>query len=500
MAKIVLDPLTRIEGHLRIETRIAGGQVAEAWSKGEMFRGFEALLQGRDPLDAPVITQRICGVCPISHAISSCKAIESACGLRVPANGLYLRNLILGANYLQSHILHFYHLSALDFVKVEALLGYTGRDPVLVDLKNWAESEIRTNRVLPVAPFLPKLPGDYAADPQWNLGALANYVEALEIRQEAHRMAALLGGKMPHAATLVPGGVTCVADAAVLEDFRARLRRVRRFIERCYIPDVLQAARLYPSYADIGRGPARFLSYGVFDEGASTWMPAGTVNGKGHEPLNLALIHEDTTSGFYRGNHKSHPKDAAAPIPQPDKPRAYSWLKAPRYNGLSYEVGPLARLVVAAAAGERSISQSLSALLRETGLREEQLPSTLGRHAARALEAQLLAARMEQWLDAMQPGAPAIVPYKNRDAGSGVGLVEAPRGALGHWITLKAGRIGSYQCVVPSTWNFSPRDAEQNPGPVESALVGTPVNEAYQGLEVARVVRAFDPCIACAVH
>ncbi|WP_429885959.1 nickel-dependent hydrogenase large subunit [Geoalkalibacter halelectricus] len=500
MAKIVLDPVTRIEGHLRIETQVAAGRVTKAWSKGEMFRGFEALLQGRDPLDAPVITQRICGVCPISHALSSCKAIESATGLNVPANGRYLRNLILGANYLQSHILHFYHLSALDFVQVEALLDYSGRDPVLLDLKHWAQSELNTNRVLPVAPFLPKLPGDYAQNAQWNLGALSNYVEALDIRREAHRMAALVGGKMPHAATLVPGGVTCATDADMLEDFRSRLRRVRRFIERCYIPDVLQAARLYPEYAAVGRGVARFLSYGVFDEEGATWMPAGTLNGRGHEHLDLALIHEDTTTGFYRGNHKSHPQNAPSPIPQADKPRAYSWLKAPRYNGLSYEVGPLARIMVAAAAGEPSIVDPLTDFLREARLGQDQLASTLGRHAARAFEAQLIAARMENWLDAVTPGTAAIVPYKNRDAGNGVGLIEAPRGALGHWISLKSGRIGSYQCIVPSTWNFSPRDGDQNPGPVESALVGTAVNPEFKGLEVARVVRSFDPCIACAVH
>ncbi len=498
--KIILDPVTRIEGHLRIDTRVDNGQVIEAWSKGEMFRGFEALLKGRDPLDAPVITQRICGVCPVSHAIASCKAIEAANDLRVPANGRLLRTLVLSANYLQSHILHFYHLSALDFVQVEALLDYSGRDPVLLDLRHWARGELNSNRVLPVAPFLPKLPGDYPGNPEWNLGALGHYVEALDIRQEAHRMAALLGGKIPHTATLVPGGLTLLPEAAVLEDFRTRLRRVKRFIENCYIPDLLRVARLFPAYAETGRGVERYLSYGAFDEADAVWMPAGVVKQDGYAPLDLSLIREETHASFYRGNSQEPPQGAAAPVPQPDKPGAYSWLKAPRYDGLSYEVGPLARLKVAAAAGHRPIAQALAAFLREAGLAEHQLPSTLGRHAARALEAQLIAERMEHWLDQVDPAAPAIAPHQNRMTGTGVGLVEAPRGALGHWITLAAGRIGSYQCVVPSTWNFSPRGQGQDPGPVEAALLGTPINPDFKGLEVARVVRSFDPCIACAVH
>lgn len=499
MSTLVIDPLTRIEGHLRIDSRVEEGRVVEAWSKGEMFRGFEALLTGRDPLDAPVITQRICGVCPVSHAVASCKALEGALGLTPPANGALLRNLVLGANYLQSHILHFYHLSALDFVNVEALLGYAGSDPVLRELKAWAGGEIASNRVLPVAPFLPKLPGDYSQQAQWNLGALAHYLEALEIRQETHKMAALFGGKMPHTATLVPGGVTCGVDAETVENFRMRLRRVQRFIETVYLPDVLAAARLYPDYARIGRGVPNFLSYGVFDESGSTWLPSGVlVNGQ-LESLDTGRISETAATSFYTQGGALHPTKGEL-RPQPDKSGAYSWLKGPRYQGLACEVGPLARILVAVAAGNKPITAAVGDLLKETGLSADQLPSVLGRHAARALEAALLAARMDDWLNRLQPGAPSVAVYAGREQGAGEGLTEAPRGALGHWLSIAGGRIERYQCVVPSTWNFSPRGDRQDPGPVEMALVDTPVNLEFHGLELARVVRSFDPCIACAVH
>lgn len=499
MSKIIIDPLTRIEGHLRIDTRVEDGRVVEAWSKGEMFRGFEALLVGRDPLDAPPITQRICGVCPVSHTISSCKAVEAALGLNVPANGHYLRNLVLGANYLQSHILHFYQLSALDFVNVEALLGYEGRDPVLREVKAWAGGELASNKVLPVAPFLPKLPGDYPTDPSWNLGALAHYLDALEIRQEAHRMAAMFGGKMPHPAALIPGGVTCGVDVEAVEDFRMRLARVKRFVANVYIPDVLAAARLFPDYAQIGRGLPNFLAFGVFDEDDSPWLPAGVLIDGQFEKLDTARITETAAASFYDQQGPKHPTKGEI-RPHAHKDGAYSWLKGPRYNGKPCEVGPLARILVALAADLAPVRSAVGDLLRETGLTVDALPSVLGRHAVRALEALLVAERMELWLDRLKPGAPSVAPYAPRAQGQGEGLTEAPRGALGHWLSISGGKIERYQCVVPSTWNFSPRGDQGEPGPVEAALIGTPSNPDYQGLEMARVVRSFDPCIACAVH
>jgi len=499
MARIVLDPVTRIEGHLRIDTEVEGGRVVEAWARGEMFRGFEALLVGRDPFDAPLITQRICGVCPVSHAIASCRALESALGVQVPRNGRLLRNLVLGANYLQSHVLHFYHLSALDFVDVEAILSYEGRDAILRELQAWVRSEVSSNRVLPAAPFLPRLPGDYSPDPAWNATALAHYIDALEVRQEAHRMAALFGGKMPHPASLVPGGVTCGVDPEPVEDFRARLRRVRRFIESSYAPDVLGAAARFPEYAELGRGAGRYLSYGAFEEEGGPWLPSGTADSGRLAPLDTTRITEEVASSRYAAAKGRHPRDGEI-VPEPSKAAAYSWLKAPRYGGKTYEVGPLARLMVASAAGSEEVAQTLREVLAAGGLTESALPSVIGRHAARVVESLLLVRRMEGWLDQLVPGEPWVGACTPRKAGSGEGLAEAPRGALGHWVEVRDGKIGRYQCIVPSTWNFSPRGDRGDPGPVEAALLGTPVRSDWGGLEVARVVRSFDPCIACAVH
>jgi ferredoxin hydrogenase large subunit/hydrogenase large subunit len=308
--KIVLDPITRIEGHLRIDTKVENNRVVEAWSKGEMFRGFEAILAGRDPLDAPVITQRICGVCPVSHAVASVKNIESAIGLVPTRNGILLRNLILAANYLQSHILHFYQLSALDFINVEDILEYNGKDTVLHELRNWVKQEIASNKILPAAPFLPKLSGPYPVGNKWNATALSHYLEALEVRQQAHKMAALIGGKIPHVATLVPGGVTCSIEPELIENFRMRLRKVQRFITDVYLPDVITAAKLFPKYANMGSGLRRYLSFGVFDEGDSTWITAGTVEGGVYQKLDTAKISEVVHSSKYVDTEPLHPAEA----------------------------------------------------------------------------------------------------------------------------------------------------------------------------------------------
>ncbi len=498
MAKLVLDPLTRIEGHLRIDVRTEQGKVAEAWSKGEMFRGFESILSGRDPFDAPVITQRICGVCPVSHAVASCLAVEGALGITPSRNGRLLRSLTLGANFLQSHILHFYQLAALDFVDVKKILAYQGKDPVLKEVKAWASQELASNRVLPLAPFLPRIPGDYAADTDWNIGALTHYLEALEVRQEAHRMAAIFGGKMPHTASLVPGGVTCGVDVEEVENFRSRLRLVSRFIENVYIPDVLLAARHYSGYADIGKGVGRFLSYGVFEESRGIYLPSGTVANGRYASLDSSKITEELAFSRYEGD-TAHPSMGST-VPQSGKADAYTWIKAPRYAGEAFEVGPLARILVAYHQGMPEVRTEVDGLLAATGLKAAQLDSVLGRHAARALEARLVARRMETWLDELEPGKASVTPYEFQADGQGEGLTEAPRGALGHWLKVEKGRISHYQSVVPSTWNFSPRSSETSPGPVEAALLDTPIEPANEGMEVARVVRSFDPCIACAIH
>ncbi len=491
MATIVLDPVTRIEGHLRVETRWDGPRLAEARVAGEMFRGFESILRGRDALDAPVITQRICGVCPVSHAVASCRALEQALGIRVPPNGRLLRNLVLGANFLQSHLLHFYHLSILDFVDVGALLRSDDPDPGVRALRTWVEAEVRSNRVLPAAPFLPQWPAGLPPDGRWAGRALGHYLKALEVRQAAHRMAARFGGRVPHTATLVPGGVTAGVEPLGVEGFRSELAAVRGFVEQVYLPDALELAARFPHLAHQGAGPGRYLAFGAFEEAdGRPWLPAGVWAGDRLEPLDPGRITEETTHSRYRGAE-----------PDPEKPGAYSWLKAPRYDGRPVEVGPLARLRVAAASGSPEVKEAGERWLAPAGLRLSDLPGVTGRHLARALEAWMLARRMEAWLDRLDPAGPTVGPYEPEASGEGAGLVEAPRGALGHWVNVRELRIEAYRCIVPSTWNFSPRDGRGRPGAVEAALEGLePPDGEPRGLAVARVVRSFDPCIACAVH
>jgi len=502
MAKtITVDPLTRIEGHLSFQTDVEGGRVRSARLSGEMFRGFEIILKNRHPMDAQQITQRICGVCPISHGIASVLAQDMAYKVTPPKNGRLVRNLILGANYIQSHIIHFYHLSALDFIDITAVLAYSGKEPDLVALKSWVKAQLADKKLYPAAPFLPRYASTYASSASLNISGIRHYVQGLEMRTLAHEAAALFAGKLPHAMTIVPGGVTEKVTANNIASFAAKLDTLRTFINECYIPDVIGVAKEFNSYFDIGKGCQNYLSYGVFeeDDNGGKMLPAGTViNGK-YADLDPNLIAEYVGYSKFSSSSGLHP-EAGKTVPEPHKEKAYSWLKAPRYNGHVMEVGPLARFMVAYKRGDKNIKKVVDSTARAVGISLKQLDSVMGRHAVRAIEAQLVADRCTEWLNMLTPGSATYKDFKLPDTASGYGLTEAPRGALGHWITVKGGRIDNYQCVVPTTWNCSPRDDEGNPGCVEIALEGTPVKDSKNPIEAARVVRSFDPCMACAVH
>lgn len=508
---VSISPLTRIEGHLAIHTDTEpdgeNGQVriTQARCEGEMFRGIETILQGRDPLDAQQITQRICGVCPISHGMASVQAQEMAYGIVPTLNGRLAQNLILAANYIQSHILHFYHLAALDFVDITSVLKYDGANPLLKGLKAWVKNAIDNNVVFAGAPFLPRYEvNQYVESNEANWHFIESYIEALKMRAIAHEMAAIFGAKLPHSTSLVPGGVTGEMTIERILSYRSRLDQLAGFVENVYLPDLFTAAGAFPQYWEIGKSYNNHLSYGVFrmeektGESIRKFLPAGAVIDGKYEPLDTQKIHEHVKYSRYSSATNLHPYNGCT-TPAPHN--GYSWIKAPRYNGHVMQVGPLSRIMVAyLAPGHQWLKDEVNTILETAKLPAEKLNSVLGRHLARGLECKWLAAQCRKWLDEIQIGEPAARELSIPASGKGFGLTEAPRGALGHWLIIDNYRIKNYQCIVPTTWNCSPRDDNGNPGAVEKALEGTLIADAQQPIEAGRVVRSFDPCLACAVH
>ncbi|NQT85467.1 nickel-dependent hydrogenase large subunit [bacterium] len=458
---LTVAPMTRVEGHLDISVTIdvkrTSQRVVAARSSGTMFRGFELILRGRDPLDAPHYTQRICGVCPISHGMAASKNLEAAMGIAPTDNGRILRNLVLGANFVQSHILHFYHLAALDYIDTSAFL--------------------------PMSPWLPRY-----VTPDMDAGSLASglvahYVEALGVRRTAHQMGAIFGGKLPCSPTLVPGGCSETATDAKIEAFGRLLGEVRTFIDGTLLPDVEALGAAFPEYRSIGRGCGNLLAYGVFDldgAGSLKLQPRGRFTNGEAGSLDLAAIREYVRHSKYRSSSgRKHPSvGSTSPITR--KSGAYSWIKAPRYGDVVHEVGPLARMWV-------------------SGDYREGI-SVVDRLTARALEAKKIADAMVGWLEALRPGEPGQERFRVPETATSVGLTEAPRGALGHWMTVSKSRIAKYQVVAPTGWNASPKDDFGHNGPIEQALIGLDVADMQTPIEVMRVVHSFDPCLACSVH
>ncbi|MEW6556740.1 MAG: nickel-dependent hydrogenase large subunit [Elusimicrobiota bacterium] len=482
MSKIVIDPVTRIEGHLKIEAIIDNGIVKDANSSGTLFRGFEIILKNRDPRDASQITQRICGVCPICHATASSLALDSAFGIddKITDNGRIIRNLILGSNFLQSHILHFYHLAALDFVKSPD-----------------------------IPPFIPRYEGDYRFSEKENAELTQHYLKALEIRRKAHEMLAIFGGKMPHNVGIIAGGVTEKPTTDKITNFLWRLNEIREFIDNVYIPDIIAVAKKYSDYFRIGAGCKNYLVYGVFDlDGKekdllkrNRLIKSGRVSADLRcDIVDSLKITEDVKHSWY-DDSQSHKQPAQEEtIPKYGKKDGYSWIKSPRYADMVYEVGPLARMLVNYVSWDETVKKLVDSVLTEFKAKPDVLFSVLGRHAARALETKYVADNMANWILQLKPAEPVYTDYNIPEESEGMGLTEAPRGALGHWIKIKEGRIENYQCVVPTTWNASPKDDKDQPGPIEQAIIGTKINDENNPFEIVRIVRSFDPCLACAVH
>lgn len=455
MAKITIDPVTRVEGHLALDVDVdASNYVTTAHSTGNLFRGFEKILVGRDPKDAVHLTQRICGVCPVAHCMASTAAVEAACGFTPSNQARVIRNLILGANYLQSHILHFYHLAALDYIQ-------------------GGEME----------PWIPRYTTDYRLTSTQNATIWGNYVAALEARRRAHEMCAIFAGKMPHVATVLPGGVSVTPTATDKTNFQTQLDWLISFIENKYIPDVNTIATAYSDYYNIGRGNGNLLAYGVFDldsTGTNKLFKRGIFTNGVVSALDANQIKEFVGYSWYNNSDTNKHPSVGTTTPLVDKVGGYSWLKAPRYNGAAFELGPLARMTV-----NGDYTRGIS---------------VMDRHVARAQEAKKIAYAMRDWLLQVQVNVTAYTKPTIPATGTGVGLTEAARGALGHWVSISNYKISNYQVITPTCWNASPRDDAGNPGPIESAMVGVHVANSVEPVELLRVVHSYDPCTGCAVH
>jgi Ni,Fe-hydrogenase I large subunit len=502
--KIVIDPVTRIEGHLKIEVEIENGKVKDSWASGTMARGLEALLRGKDPRDAPFVTSRICGVCYSVHQLTSARALDAAFGAEVPWGGTLLRNLAMGAEYIYDHVLHFYHLSALDYLDIMAVGEYKGKDKELLSVKDKIAGLVKANDTFPLTPRYK--PDEFCVrDPAIVISAVKHYLDALSMQAKARNMGAIFGGRTPHYQSIVVGGFTQYPDINMVARFKSMLDEQAKFVNEVYIPDVLTfgTGPLLPlAKQGMGGGHYNYLAYGALENepsGDDMVFPPGVIFGLDPknikvQPVDQNKVTESVKHGWYKQDQPKHPYGGKQDFDL-DRSHAYSFVKAPRYDGQPMEVGPFARMLVAK-------NPTLLGLVNQ-GVK----PGAVARHAARAIETKLVVDACYRWcdqlLDAMnKPGfrihdADHWEPPK---AGIGAGFYEAPRGALGHWVKIKDKKIDNYQCVVPSTWNISPRDERNVRGPCEESLIGVPVPDPDNPINVVRVIRSFDPCLACAIH
>ena len=528
--RVVIDPITRIEGHLRIEVEITNGKVSNAWSSSMLFRGLEIILQGRDPRDAWLFTQRSCGVCTYVHGLASVRAVDDAAKITIPDNARLIRNLLLGAQFLHDHIVHFYQLSALDWVDVVSALKADPQKTAALAAKVTPAPKSGINDFKATQARLKKFVDSgqlgifangywgspaYKLPPEVNLLAVEHYLMALRQQARTARMHAIFSGKNPHVQGLVVGGVTCATDLTAdrIAEFKYLWAETMDFVNNVYIPDVVAVAGFYKDWGKIG-GCTNFLVYGEFPQGPkepdSFLFPRGAIfkrNVGQVQAVDIGKIEEGVKHSWYEGD-KALPPAKGETKPKPGKLDVndrYSWMKSPRYNGEPMEVGPLARVLVAYGKGHAPTKAAVDGLLKTLAVPQDALFSTLGRTAARALETKIIGESMEGWMgqliENIKNGDTKIYQeYQMPDAAMGAGLNDVPRGALGHWIEIKDQKIGNFQLVVPSTWNLGPRCAQDKPGPLEEALMNTPVSDPKRPVEILRTIHSFDPCIACGVH
>ena len=550
--RITIDPITRIEGHLRIDVDVDGGRVKKAWSSGQMWRGVELILLGRDPRDAWAITQRICGVCTTVHAITSVRAVENALKMEIPLNAQYIRNLIILAHSVHDFIVHFYHLSALDWVDVtSALKADPDKTAILGEsLSSWhLNSKHEMRRVHArlkhfvnggqLGIFTNGYWGHPAMklSPEVNLLAVAHYLQALEVQRKANKIVSILGAKTPHIQNVAVGGVAnplatdsqAVLTVERLMAIKGFIDELDDFVKNVYLIDVAAVGAFYADWTKVGRGITNYLSVPdipLDTKGTQFGFPGGFVeagNLGGQKQIKtfndeywIKGVEESVKHSWYNYDKAGplHPyKGQTVPNYTDFKDDAkYSWLKSPTFYGKVAQVGPLARVINGLAAGHAPTTKYATAALdtvsalAKTKVGLDAMHSTIGRHAARAISCcvnmDMLAGQWSSLLGNMAKGDLTTFnkPVFPKDEVMGMGFHEAPRGALSHWVVIDNGKIKNYQCVVPSTWNACPRNDTDDPGPYESSLVDTPIADAEKPLEVLRTIHSFDPCIACAIH
>jgi hydrogenase large subunit len=548
--RITVDPVTRIEGHLRVDCDIDQGKVTNAWSSGQMWRGIEVILKGRDPREAWLFTQRICGVCTTVHAMASVRAVENALNLEIPLNAQYIRNMIMTAHALHDHIVHFYHLSALDWVDLVSALKADPNEAsrIAESLSNWTGNSRKEMAAVQtrLKTFVDSGQlGIYAngywghpamkLSPEVNLLAAAHYLQALQIQRRANQIVSILGSKTPHIQNLAVGGVAnpinlnepSTLTLTELTHIKTLIDELGTFVNEVYMVDVGAIGAFYADWTQYGAGVTNYLcvpELPLDTRGTQFELPGGYISNGDistfkpiagfHDPVFEDNVSENVKHAWYEGDTTRHPYEGETKPEYTDfqDDGKYSWVKAPTFKGKPAQVGPLANVLCMYAAGHAPTHKHLGRLLSIVeGLAGSKIPlsalhSTIGRHAARAVRAAVLYESLgNQWnllMENIGKGDtdtfnPPVFP---RGEQSGVGMHEAPRGVLSHWIVIKDGKIKNYQCVVPSTWNAGPRNAQDELGPYEASLIGNPVADPDRPLEVVRTIHSFDPCLACAIH
>lgn len=548
--RITVDPITRIEGHLRIDVEVEGGKVSNSWSSGQMFRGIEAILKGRDPRDAWLFTQRFCGVCTTVHAIASVRAVENALKLEIPLNAQLIRNIIVAAHAMHDHIVHFYHLAALDWVDVvSALKADPAKTAALAEsLSPWPRNSRREMEAVQaklqsfvergqLGIFTNGYWGHPAMKlaPEVNLLAVSHYLQALEYQQIANKVVAILGSKTPNIQNLAVGGV---ANAINLDNqstlnmeklymIKSLLEEAAAFVQQVYFVDVAAIGAMYPEWLGYGAGVTNYLAVPDLPtdtRGTQFDLPGGTILGADlgsvkaitsfEDPYFRDNVTESIAHAWYDGDWDRHPweEDTVPRYSEWTADGKYSWVKAPRFDGKPMQVGPLAQVLVGFATGHELITKYAKLFIERASavagvkLGPAVLHSTLGRIAARAIRCAVFSElALKHWgllVENIGKGDTSIFvpPVFPSGEQRGFGFHEAPRGTLSHWVVVKDGKIANYQAVVPSTWNAGPRDEKGQKGPYEASLMGNPIADPEKPLEVLRTIHSFDPCLACAIH